>query len=125
MAPPPRTVPQAAAIPVLDGKLCLVPSSSGRRGVLPKGCVDPGQTAAETALQESWEEAGLLGRVGAEPVGTYAYEKYGGVCQVAVYLMEVAGVASDWPERGLRRRAWMSLSQALRRIEEKELREVI
>ena len=36
---------QAAAIPVADGRVCLVTSSSGRRWVVPKGMIDAGHTA--------------------------------------------------------------------------------
>ena len=52
---------QAAALPVRDGAVCLVTSRNGKRWVAPKGCLEPGKTAAEIALQEAWEEAGLAG----------------------------------------------------------------
>jgi 8-oxo-dGTP pyrophosphatase MutT (NUDIX family) len=54
-----------------SGKVCLVQSRSGKRWVIPKGCIERGQTALETALQEAWEEAGLMGVPKAEPVGSY------------------------------------------------------
>ena len=38
-----------------------ITSRNGKRWVIPKGWIDPGQTAGETALQEAWEEAGLTG----------------------------------------------------------------
>ena len=56
-----RAIEQAAAIPVYDGRVCLVTSRTGRRWVIPKGRIDPGHTAAEAARIEAWEEAGLLG----------------------------------------------------------------
>src|SRR5262249_26119697 len=52
---------QAAAIPIKDGMVCLITSSNGKRWVIPKGLIDPGHTAGESALLESWEEAGLVG----------------------------------------------------------------
>ena len=48
-------VRQAAAIPVKDGQVCLVTSRSGKRWVIPKGCLEPGKTAGEiieAALQD-------------------------------------------------------------------------
>jgi hypothetical protein len=42
---------QAGVIAVRSGKICLVTSSNGKRWVIPKGVIEPGQTAGETALQ--------------------------------------------------------------------------
>src|SRR5262245_4094946 len=99
-------VRQAAAIPIRDGRVCLVNSSNGSRWVVPKGMIDPGESAAETALKEAWEEAGLVGNLRPEPVGSYVYEKFGRVCHVTVFVMEVMEESSWWPERRLRRRRW-------------------
>jgi 8-oxo-dGTP pyrophosphatase MutT (NUDIX family) len=124
MAAPDRFIRQAAAVPVRDGQICLVTSSSGKRWVIPKGMIDPGKTPAEMALQEAWEEAGVLGTLGGV-LGTYQYEKYGGTCLVTVYAMQVHEVRDDWPERTLRRRAWLALDEALALIEEEGLREIL
>jgi 8-oxo-dGTP pyrophosphatase MutT (NUDIX family) len=125
MATAPDWIPQAAALPVKAGQICLVTSSSGKRWVIPKGMIDPGKTAGEIALQEAWEEAGLTGILVAEPAGTYQYDKYGGTCLVTVFLMRVTDVAAEWPENGLRQRCWVSPAQALGLIEERGLREII
>src|SRR5215212_2474866 len=103
-----QTIRQAAAIPVRDGTVCLITSSNGKRWVIPKGLIEAGQTAGEAALVEAWEEAGLVGALQPEPVGSYLYDKYNGTCHVTVFLMEVTQAAQDWPERGLRQRAWVS-----------------
>lgn len=116
---------QAAALPVKAGQICLVTSSSGKRWVIPKGVIDPGKTAAEIALQEAWEEAGLVGILQPEPLGTYFYEKYGGTYHVTVFLMRVTREAEDWPEQALRQRAWVSPGRSLERIQEPGLREII
>lgn len=92
---------QAAALPVRNGKICIVTSSNGKRWVIPKGLIEPGQTAGETALQESWEEAGLTGVLEPEPLGSYLYDKCCGTCHVIVYLMQVTEVAQNWPENDL------------------------
>jgi 8-oxo-dGTP pyrophosphatase MutT (NUDIX family) len=121
----PQWVRQAAAIPIYNGLVCLVTSSSGRRWVIPKGIIEPGQTAGETALQEAWEEAGLVGVLHSEPVGSYLYEKYGGLCHVTVFLMQVTDESDDWPERMSRQRDWMPIDEALERIHEPGLREIL
>jgi len=118
-------IQQAAAIPIRQGRLCLVTSRSGKRWVIPKGLIDPGKTAPEIALQEAWEEAGLVGVLRPDPVGSYFYEKYGGTCHVAVFLMDVTEAAEQWPERSFRERAWLGVREAIQRIEEEGLRSVI
>lgn len=125
MATSPGTVRQAATIPLRAGQVCLVTSSSGKRWVVPKGCLEPGKTAGELALQEAWEEAGLLGVLQPEPVGSYVYVKYGNEYFVTVFVLQVTDAADDWPERELRQRAWLSPAQALARIEDRGLRELI
>ena len=121
----PQWVRQAAAISLLDGTICLVTSSSGRRWVVPKGMIDPGDTAGETALKESWEEAGLSGTLQPEPVGTYVYEKYNTLHHVTVFVLDIAEVHDEWPESQRRERRFYSTSEALERIEEEGLREII
>jgi 8-oxo-dGTP pyrophosphatase MutT (NUDIX family) len=121
----PIWVRQAAAIPVRDDRVCLVTSSSGRRWVVPKGQIDPGHTAGEAALVEAWEEAGLVGALDPEPLGTYAYEKLGRELHVLVFRMTVTEVRDEWPERQLRARIWVTLEEALDRIEEPGLRDLL
>ncbi|MCS6851834.1 MAG: NUDIX hydrolase [Gemmataceae bacterium] len=116
---------QAAAIPILSGQVCLITSSSGRRWVVPKGCFEPGKTAADIALQEAWEEAGLIGVLRGEPIGHYHYEKLGRRYHVTVFVLDVTEVADDWPEMKLRQRRWLSGERAIARIQEPDLRDLI
>jgi 8-oxo-dGTP pyrophosphatase MutT (NUDIX family) len=116
---------QAAAIPLHDGRVCLVTSSSGNRWVIPKGHLEPGKTAGEIALQEAWEEAGLVGCLQPEPVGSYLYEKFGQVYHVTVFSMHVTEIANHWPEKQARRRSWMESSTAMARVHAKGLRALI
>jgi 8-oxo-dGTP pyrophosphatase MutT (NUDIX family) len=83
--------------------------------------IEPGQTA----LQEAWEEAGLAGVLHSEPVGSYLYDKYGGLCHVTVFLMQVTDESDDWPERLTRQRDWIAIDEALDRIREPGLREIL
>jgi 8-oxo-dGTP pyrophosphatase MutT (NUDIX family) len=119
------SIRQAAALPLRNGKACVITSSNGKRWVIPKGLIEPGQTAGETALQEAWEEAGLVGVLHAEPVGSYLYEKYGKSYHVIVFVMDVTGAAQDWPEREVRQRSWVSPIGLFERIEDPGLLEVL
>jgi 8-oxo-dGTP pyrophosphatase MutT (NUDIX family) len=125
MPTPSGLIRQAAVIPVRNGQVCLVTSRSGKRWVVPKGCMEPGKTAGEIGLQEAWEEAGLVGLLQAEPVGSYVYQKDGFTCHVIVFLMQVTGTVDNYPESSLRQRCWITFPQALVRVEDVGLRELL
>ena len=111
--PPPQ---QAAAIPFRyrEGavEVCLVTTIKASRWTVPKGFIEPGETAPETAVKEAGEEAGIRGRVLGGPVGYYDIAKQGGRYRVAVYLMHVDRVDDAWEEQSLRQRRWVSVRRA-------------
>jgi 8-oxo-dGTP pyrophosphatase MutT (NUDIX family) len=115
---------QAAALPLRRGRICLVTSRNGKRWVIPKGWIEPGQTAGETALQEAWEEAGLTGALHREPIGSYVYEKENQRYHVTVFVMRVTAVAQDWPEREERERSWVSPAGFFERIDDAGLADI-
>lgn len=125
MANASNVIRQAGVIPIRGEEICVVSSRSGKRWVVPKGCMEPGKTAAEIGLQEAWEEAGLVGCLQPDPIGTYLYEKAGFTCHVTVFLMSVTDTSDRWPERDFRKRCWLDLAQTLRRIDDAGLRELI
>jgi 8-oxo-dGTP pyrophosphatase MutT (NUDIX family) len=119
------TLRQAAAIPLRGKQVCLVTSSNGKRWVIPKGLIEPGHTAGETALMEAWEEAGLVGVLSPEPVGSYLYSKLGRNYHVTVYVLRVTSAAEDWPEKSLRQRIWANVERALEQLDDAGLRELV
>ena len=116
---------QAAALPVREGKICLVTSRNKSRWVIPKGCLEAGKSEVEIAAQEAWEEAGLSGRLSKASIGTYCYRKWGDELTVAVYLLEVSDIAEDWPERETRQRVWLEPNDAIDLLAEAELRAIV
>ena len=98
---------QAAAMPVRAGRVCVVTSRRGKSLVAPKGCLEHGRTAEQIALQEAWEEAGLIGRLHSQPIGSYRYEKASTRFEVVMFLMDVITVVKDWPELRRRSRHWL------------------
>jgi 8-oxo-dGTP pyrophosphatase MutT (NUDIX family) len=126
MASQPGLLRQAAVVPLnKSGQICLVSSRSGKRWVVPKGNMEPGKSAGEIGLQEAWEEAGLVGLLQGEPIGSYVYEKDGFVCHVIVFVMDVTEQVDFYPEVAFRRRQWVSPEQAIDRLEEAGLREMV
>jgi 8-oxo-dGTP pyrophosphatase MutT (NUDIX family) len=121
----PTSIRQAAVIPVRDGRVCLVRSRRGKRWVVPKGRIEPGQTPAETALQEAWEEAGLTGILQAGPVGSYLYRKCGCSYHVLVFLMHVTDATEAFPESRWREQRWFHRARVHSQVQETGLRELI
>ena len=50
-------------------KIMLITSRKKQRWIFPKGIIDPGYSASETAVNEAFEEAGIKGKIGSKPVG--------------------------------------------------------
>lgn len=121
---------QVAALCLRDGaagrEVLMVTSLGTRRWVLPKGWPMEGRTLAGAALREAWEEAGVTGTVEESPVGYYTYlkQRRGGLaleCRVEVFGVDVADLAPKWPEGKRRKREWVPLEEAARRVDEPEL----
>lgn len=116
---------QAAALPVRDGRICLVTSRRKARWVIPKGRIDRGHTPLQAAETEAWEEAGLVGILKPSPLGSYHYEKLGRSHLVTVFAMEVTIEHPTWPEYRQRQREWVAIQDAIERIEEPGLRAIV
>lgn len=101
----------------------LVTSRETRRWVIPKGWAEEDLTADGLAAKEAYEEAGAVGDVRPEPIGSYSYSKRlkdGSrlTCEVGVFRMTVNHLLDDWPERHQRERRWFTLGQAAQEVAE-------
>jgi len=103
-------------------QVLIVTSSKNKHWVVPKGIVEPGLSAQLSAAKEAEEEAGAEGLVVEQELGFYRYEKWGAVCAVHVYAMEVKKVIADqhW-EESHRKRRWVSISEAQALLKQKQL----
>ena len=109
---------QAAAVPIRGNgdalEVCLIRRRGRRDWGVPKGFIDGDDTAAQAALTEAREEAGLIGRIDGDVVGTYEYSKLGDDLTVAVFLMRVDEALPVWQEMDLRERRWVASAEAER-----------
>ncbi len=110
-------------------EILLITSLSSKRWIIPKGWPDTEQTLAESAAREAFEEAGVTGDLQPAALGTYHYmkeRKDGGMpCSVDVFALKVTKELDDWPEKGARQLAWLSLEQAAARVAEPGLRQIL
>lgn len=131
---PPSERRQVAALPWRRGadgiEILLVTSRETRRWVTPKGGRMAGLTDAESAAQEALEEAGVEGMITDAPIGTFRYLKVlkrraPRWCVVAVHALEVQTVHPAWQEQAERERVWVSRDEAVRRVDEPDLKALI
>lgn len=117
---------QAGAIPFRwsSGRLevALITRRQGKHWIVPKGNIEPGESARRSALREATEEAGLVGRIGLRPFGVYEYRKGREARTVVVFLLEVTRELSSWSEDHLRDRKWLQVERAIERVRERGLR---
>jgi 8-oxo-dGTP pyrophosphatase MutT (NUDIX family) len=118
---------------IIGGELrvSLVTSRDSGRWVIPKGNIEPGSPSAQTAVREAYEEAGVEGTiVGEAPLGVYSYLKKQGSgrdrrATVEVYFFRVERQLKKWPEKHARRARWVSVTDAVRLVEEPGLAELL
>ena len=75
--------------------------------IFPKGHIEPGETAAEAAVRELQEEAGVIGEA-LYPVGTSTFRSGDEDVEVTYFLARLVGTKGA-PERPVR---WCELSEA-------------
>ena len=121
---------QCAALPIRerDGVVHVLLITTRGRGdwVIPKGWAEKGVAPHLLATREAFEEAGLLGQAEAAPIGAYTCRKRlpdgrRVVCTVEVFALAVEASASDWPERGQRRKRWVAPEDAAALVANREL----
>jgi 8-oxo-dGTP pyrophosphatase MutT (NUDIX family) len=111
-------------------EILLVTSRGTRRWIIPKGWPKSGLAPHETAMEEAFEEAGVIGKVSKKPIGSYSYQKAfskrdAAKCRVQVFPMQVARQHKTWPECRERRAEWYSPAAAARAVTEVRLRRLI
>ena len=106
---------QSGVVPCRAGasglEVLLITSLGRGRWIVPKGVIEPGMSPEESAALEAAEEAGVEGVVGPE-LGQLTRDKWGGTCQIRLFVMEVTRVHDEWPEGDLRQREWLALGEA-------------
>lgn len=125
---------QVAALPVRFSagglpEILVITARKSKQFIIPKGWPMKGRADCEAAAVEAREEAGLVGTIGREPIGSYTYWKRFadrvGMIEVTVYLLEVSRQLETWREQKSRQSAWLSPADAARLVDEPQLVELI
>ena len=120
---------QSAVIPYREKngqfEVLLITSLKKRHWIIPKGIIEDDMSPPESAMNEAFEEAGIIGKIESEPLGTYHYKKWGGICHVHVYACEVTKIHNIWPEMRLRVRKWFPVTDMAGKIHNNQLAGII
>jgi 8-oxo-dGTP pyrophosphatase MutT (NUDIX family) len=111
-------------------EILLVTSRETKRWVVPKGWPKKRKDPWDSAAREAKEEAGVVGKVSKEPIGSYFYRKRlrSGkivVCEVQDFGLAVKRQQRSWLEKGQRETAWFSPGDAAKAVQEPILRTII
>lgn len=110
---------------MLDDRLVLITARKSDRWIIPKGYVERGLSAAESAAKEAYEEAGLIGNVHGVHIGEYRYRKFGKGFSVKVYPMYIETMLEEWDEMHLRQRRVVTPGEAFDMLYHDELKALV
>ncbi|PZX17193.1 8-oxo-dGTP pyrophosphatase MutT (NUDIX family) [Palleronia aestuarii] len=123
---------QVAALPIRKrrGKIevMLVTTRGTGRWTPPKGWPMRHKTPWKTAQIEAYEEAGVSGPVGSDPLGRFDYKKKSRgstIHRVTVFPLRVTRVHARWDEKGARDRRWFTLREAARAVRSPRLKKLL
>jgi 8-oxo-dGTP pyrophosphatase MutT (NUDIX family) len=110
--------------------ILLITSRGTRRWVIPKGWPMTGLKPQDAAATEAAEEAGIIGEVEDQPIGSFRYDKRlkgedTTAVQVIVFPFKVQAQAEDWKEQGQRMFEWFRYQRAASLVAEPALRRLI
>lgn len=110
--------------------ILLITSRGSGRWLIPKGWPIDGLTPQDAVATEAAEEAGLIGHVEAQPLGSYRYLKrakseQSRAVQVIVFPFLVEGLQESWKEQGQREARWFTYPEAAAAVAEPSLKRLI
>lgn len=110
-------------------QFCIVTTRGTGRWIIPRGWPTHKHTPADGAAIEAYEEAGVRGTAHPVSIGAYSYDKPldDGVTpvMVVVYAIKITDTVKTWPEKGQRKRRWLSRKKAVAKLTEPGLRQIV
>lgn len=100
----------------------LITNRNGSRWILPKGHPEEDMTRREVALMETFEEAGIMGRIHPNVYRKCTIKRNGLPIRMRVYPLKISKILRNWPEDEFRKRRILTLEAALESVDDKALR---
>lgn len=98
--------------------IMLIQTISGNSWILPKGHPEENLNEAEVAELESYEEAGVKGKVFNSGLHKEFKRESGGT--IIIYPMLIKKTLDDWPEKNYRERRLVTIKEAMALVNKKE-----
>ncbi len=130
----PKLRKQVAALPLRTGEdglpqIMLMTSRETKRIIVPKGWPMKGITDHKAATIEARQEAGLVGRIEHDPIGSYEYWKrstdHFELCRVKVYVLHVERQLRICKEQDQRHYGWLPIAHAVELVDDPGLATII
>lgn len=112
-------------------QILLISSRRRQRPIVPKGWPQPGCTLAQSAINEVFEEAGVIGTAEPYPFATYNYQKdYAfskatGLIDVELFKVKFIEQATEWPEKNQRESCWLAPKDAAQLVDNQQLKDIL
>jgi 8-oxo-dGTP pyrophosphatase MutT (NUDIX family) len=103
----------------------LVTSIRKKNWIIPKGFIEYHLSPFQSAKKEAFEEAGVRGSNATKILGSYTIRKNGSELLTKIYSMKVTRVFNDYPEKNLRKRKWLPVSEAAKKVSIPEIARMI
>lgn len=103
----------------------MITSVKKKKWIFPKGYLEFNLTAFESAKKEAYEEAGVIGENDTAELGSFTKTKKNGKSFVKVFSMKVSEELKDFPEKNLRKKKWMTLTEVLEKNNNKEIHKLV
>lgn len=108
---------QSGCVPykIIDGKIMvmLITSSTSGKWTIPTGGLEPNMTAEDNAQKETFEEAGVVGKI-THDLGSFTFTKSSTNKKqtVKVFGLRVKKELKNFPEKDTRDRTWLPIKEA-------------
>ena len=106
-------------------EVLLVTTIRKRDWIIPKGFIEYHLSPFQSAKKEAFEEAGVRGSNTTRILGSFKARKNGSELLTKVYSMRVTAVYKDYPEKNLRKRKWLSATDAAKKVSIPEVAKMI
>ena len=101
--------PSVRMLLVKEGKTLLIHHTYASKWYFPGGGVKRGETLADCAIREAWEEVGAVVRDEPQLLGIYYYTVKGRSDHIVIYVSEDFDLAPPPPSWEIAGRAWFAL----------------
>jgi phosphohistidine phosphatase len=106
-------------------QILLITTRRGKEWTIPKGIIEERFEDPESAVKEAFEEAGLIGNIDETISWQFRFRKWGGICDVKLYPMQVEKELEDFPENKVRAKKWLSVKDAVKLVKFEKVKECI